>query len=89
VEVEQAYAEARSAERRLDAYTRATQYARQWLIKVQQGIDVGTFDDEDIVDPAKAYALHKFSKMSATFDYDMAIAKLALATGWDQIADAP
>lgn len=87
VEVEQAYAEAKSAERRLDAYTRATQYARQWLIKVQQGIDVGTFDDEDIVDPAKAYALHRFSKMSATFDYDMAIAKLALATGWDKIAD--
>jgi outer membrane protein TolC len=37
VEVEQAFAEAADAARRLDAYTRATSYARQWLIKVQQG----------------------------------------------------
>ncbi len=86
VEVEQAFAEAEDAARRLDAYTRATGYARQWLIKVQQGIDVGTFDDEDVVDPAKEYALKRFSQMSATFDYNMAIAKLALATGWDEIA---
>ena len=39
VEVEQAFQEAKDAERRLDAYTRAASYARQWLIKVQQGID--------------------------------------------------
>lgn len=87
VEVEQAFAEAEDAARRLDAYSRATTYARQWLIKVQQGIDVGTFDDEDIVDPAKEYALKRFSQMSATFDYNVAIAKLALATGWDAMAD--
>ncbi|MEB2313758.1 MAG: TolC family protein [Sorangiineae bacterium] len=86
VEVEQAFAEAEDAARRLDAYTRATGYARQWLIKVQQGIDVGTFEDEDIVDPAKEYALKRFAQMSATYDYDLAIAKLALATGWDSIA---
>lgn len=86
VEVEQAFAEAEDASRRLDAYTRATGYARQWLIKVQQGIDVGTFEDEDIVDPAKEYALKRFAQMSATYDYDLAIAKLALATGWDSIA---
>jgi outer membrane protein TolC len=83
VEVEHAFAEARDADRRLDAYTRAAQYARQWLLKVQQGIDVGVKDDEEIVDPAKEYAMKRFSQMSATFDYNVAIAKLALATGWD------
>jgi outer membrane protein TolC len=83
VEVEQAYAEARDAERRLDAYTRATNYAKQWLIKVQQGIDVGTFDDEEIVDPAREFALKRFSQMAATFDYNVAVAKLAQASGWD------
>lgn len=86
VEVEQAFREAQDAERRLEAYTRATDYAKRWLIQVQQGIDVGTMDEEDVVDPAKEYALKKFSLMSATLDYNMALARLALATGWDGIA---
>ncbi|HEY6723658.1 MAG TPA: TolC family protein, partial [Polyangiaceae bacterium] len=60
-------------------------YAKQWLIKVQQGIDVGVMDNEDIVDPAKEWALRRFSQMSATFDYNIAVAKLALATGWDAV----
>jgi outer membrane protein TolC len=82
VEVETAFADARAAERRLDAYTRALGYARQWLIKVQQGIDVGTFEDEEIADPAKEYAIKKFSQMSATYEYNIALAKLAQVTGW-------
>jgi outer membrane protein TolC len=82
LEVEKAFVEAREAERRLDAMTRAAPYARQWLVKVQQGIEIGTYDDEDIVDPAKEYALKKFAQMSATFDYNLAIANLELATGW-------
>jgi len=85
VEVEQAFAEAQDAARRLDAYTRAARYARQWLIKVQQGIDIGTFEDEDIVEPAKEYALKRFAQMSAVFDYNIAVAKLGLATGWDAV----
>ncbi len=85
-EVEKAYAEAVDASTRLDAYERAAKYARQWLVKVQQGIDIGTLDDEDIVDPAKEYALKRFSVMSATFDYNVALARLSLATGWDELA---
>ncbi len=85
-EVEQAFREAEDATRRLDAYTRATGYARQWLVKVQQGIEVGTFEDEDIVDPAKEYALKRFAQMSALFDYNIALAKLAQVTGWDTVA---
>jgi outer membrane protein TolC len=86
VEVEQAFEEAQDAARRLNAYTRATHFARQWLIKVQQGIDVGTYDDEDLVDPAKEYALKRFAKLLAVFEYNMAVAQLALATGWDAMA---
>jgi outer membrane protein TolC len=83
VEVEKAFATAESALKKLDAWTRATQYAKQWLIKVQQGIDIGTFDDGDVALPAKEYALRKFSQLSATYDYNIAIAELANATGWD------
>lgn len=83
VEVEKAFAEAKAADRRLQAWTQASQYARQWLIKVQQGIDIGTFEEQDIVEPSKEYALRKFSQMSATYDYNIAVAQLAQATGWD------
>ena len=84
-EVEQAFHEAEDASRRLDAYTRATSYAKQWLVQVQEGIDVGTFEDQDIVDPAKEYATKRFLQMNATFDYNVALARLALATGWDVV----
>lgn len=86
VEVETAYREAEDAGRRLDAYVDAASYAKKWLILVQQGIDVGTNDEEDIVDPAKEWALKRFAVMSATFDYNVAIGKLALATGWEAVA---
>jgi outer membrane protein TolC len=82
VEVETAFGETREAEVRLEAYLEAFRFAKQWLIKIQQGIDVGTYEDEDIVDPAKEYALKKFAVMSATFDYNLAVSKLASATGW-------
>ena len=86
VEVEKAFAEAVDAEQRLSAYREATGYAKRWLISVQQGIDIGTYDDEDVVDPAKEFALKRFSLMQATFDFNMALARLALATGWDDVA---
>ncbi|HEX4475633.1 MAG TPA: TolC family protein [Polyangiaceae bacterium] len=86
VEVETAFAETEDAAKRLEAWTDAARFAKQWLVKVQEGIDVGTFNDEDIVDPAKEYALKRFYQMSATLDYNMALAKLALATGWDAVA---
>lgn len=85
VEVEQAFRDAQDAERRLDAYTRAVGYVKKWLVQVQQGIDIGTFEEKDVVDPAKEYALKRFSQMSATFDYNIALARLAQATGWDAI----
>ncbi|HEX9621851.1 MAG TPA: TolC family protein [Polyangiaceae bacterium] len=85
VEVEKAFAQARDADRRLDALSRATELAKQWLIKVQQGIDVGTMEDEDLVDPTKEYALKRFARMSAVYDYNLAMAKLAQVTGWDAV----
>ncbi len=87
-EVEQAFLEAEDAARRLDAYTRATGYAKQWLIQIQEGIDVGTYENEDIVDPAKEYATKRFLQMNATYDYNIALAKLAQATGWEVVTGA-
>lgn len=86
VEVEKAFLEARDAKQRLQAYRQAAKYARRWLITVQQGIDIGVYEDADVVAPAKEYALKRFSEIGATFDYQMALARLALATGWDAVA---
>jgi outer membrane protein TolC len=85
VEVEQAFREAADAQARLDSYGRSVALAKRWLVQIQQGIDVGTFEDQDIVDPAKEYALKRFAQMTAIFDYNVAIARLALATGWDAL----
>jgi len=82
-EVEVAFREAEDAARRLDAYSRAASYAKQWLVQIQEGIDVGTYDDQDVVDPAREYATKRFLQMNATFDYNVALAKLAQASGWD------
>lgn len=88
VEVEKAFLEAQDAETRLAAYSRAVGFARRWLITVQQGIDVGIYADEDMVQPAKEYATKRFSEMSATYDYHIALGQLAVATGFDAVASA-
>ena len=49
-------------------------------------IGVGATDEDDeIATPAKEYALKRFSQMSAIFEYNVAMAKLAQATGWEAV----
>ncbi|MDX2055863.1 MAG: TolC family protein [Polyangiaceae bacterium] len=87
VEVEQAFRDAEAADTRLRSVLIALDYSKQWLVKVQQGIDVGTMDEQDIVDPAKEYALRRFGYISAIFDYNTALSRLAQATGWVAVLD--
>lgn len=86
-EVEKAYLEAVDAETQLGAYSEAAGYARRWLIIVQQGIDIGAYEDNELIGPAKEYALKRFSEMNATFEYNVALSRLAQATGWSVVAD--
>src|SRR6185503_4156064 len=81
VEVETAYAEVVDWKRRADAYSKAVGYSRQWLVMVQQGIDVGTREENELLEPAKAYAIQRFNQMNAIMELDMAMARLAKATG--------
>jgi outer membrane protein TolC len=85
-EVEVAYAEVVDWKKRLAAYTKAADYAKKWLITVQQSLDIGTMEDKDVLEPAKAYATHKYNQLNAIMELDMAMARLAKATGWDAIA---
>ena len=86
VEVETAYAEVVDWKKRVDAYAKATKTAKKWLVSVQQGIDVGTSAEKDVLEPAKAYALNRFNQLNAVMELDMAMSRLAKATGWDSIA---
>jgi outer membrane protein TolC len=86
VEIETAYAEVLAARKREQAYGRAEAVAKKWLIAIQQGIDIGTQEAKDLVDPAKAYAEQRFNHMNALMDLNVALSKLALVTGWDAIA---
>jgi outer membrane protein TolC len=85
-EVEQAYAEVIDWKKRVEIYAKAVQTAKRWLVMVQQGIDVGTIADKELLDPAKAYALNRFNQLNAIMELDLAMSRLAKATGWDSIA---
>jgi outer membrane protein TolC len=85
-EVEAAYAEVIDWSKRYKAYLKAEKFARKWLLSVQQAIDVGTMDDKELIDPARKYAEHRYSRLNATMEYNLALSKLAKATGWDAIA---
>ena len=85
-EVETAYAEVVDWKKRAAAYTRAVKTAKKWMVMVQEGIDVGTQEEKDLLDPAKAYATNRFNQLNAVMELDMAMSRLAKASGWDAIA---
>lgn len=85
-EVEIAYAEVVDWKHRTETFAKATKYAKQWLVRVQAGIDTGTLEDKDLLEPARQFATQKFNMMNATMELDMAMSRLAKATGWDAIA---
>ncbi len=84
-EVQKAYFEAAHAARRLALYSRAVSIAKAWVIQVQQGIDMGVTEEKDIAVPAKEYAFKRFDRLRAIHDYNIALAKLSQATGWQEI----
>jgi outer membrane protein TolC len=85
-EVELAWAEANDWTKRVEAFKRAVRHAKRWYIMVQEGIDVGTQEEKDLVDPARQYATQRFNLLSATLELNQAISKLAKVTGWNAIA---
>lgn len=86
-DVERAFREAEEAKKKVDAYQRATRSAKQWMVKISQGIDVGVREESELVDPARQYALARYNYLSALMDLNMAMANLAEKTGWDDVAD--
>jgi outer membrane protein TolC len=84
VEVEEAFREAETAKRRLDAWTRASELAERWQSQVEQRIEAGTFDEREVLEPTREVARKRFGRLAAILEYNLALAKLAQATGWEQ-----
>jgi outer membrane protein TolC len=85
-QVEEAYAEVIDWQKRLAAYRKAAGHAKNWLAQVQQAISAGTLEEDELLDPAKAYAEQRYNVLNAIMEYNLALAKLAKVTGWDAIA---
>ena len=86
VEVETAYAQVADAIMRERAYDDAQRTARRWLIAVHLGIDFGTREESELVEPARQWATHRFNYLTAVMDLNVAWSNLALVTGWDELA---
>lgn len=81
VEVTKAFEAAQHAQRRVGVFTKAVRTARKWLVATQQGIAIGAYDEKDLVEPSKEYALKRFAEMNAIYEFNVAVARLALAVG--------
>ena len=88
VEVETAYAQVVDAQAR-EQPTGPPTNARQWVIAIQQGIDVGTKEDADLVDAAKQWAMQRFNHLTAMMDLNVAWSTSPSPPAWDDIAPDP
>ena len=86
VEVENQYATAAEAKAREENWDRAEHRAKRWISSVQDGIDLGTKDERQIVEPLRAYVFARANHVQALMDFNVALAELARVTGWDAAA---
>ncbi len=86
VEVERDYAAVVEAKNREEAWDRAEHKAREWLVTVQDAIDLGTQDERALNEPLRVYVNARISHLLALWDYNVTMSQLALSSGWDSAA---
>ncbi len=86
VEVEQAWGSAVEAKTREEAWERAEKKGKKWIVEVSDGIDLGTADERALIDALRAYGNARINHLTAMLDYNVAMAQLAQASGWDDVA---
>jgi outer membrane protein, multidrug efflux system len=85
-EVEKAYADALEAKSREETWDKAEHIAKQWISIVQDHIDLGTWDEKQLLEPLRAYGNARVQHLYALMDYNVTMSNLALASGWDSAA---
>ncbi len=86
VEVENAYATAVEAKGREEAWDRAEHKAKNWVVTIQDQIDLGTANENGLNEPLRFYVNARVNHLFALMDYNVALSQLALASGWDSAA---
>ncbi len=86
VEVENAYGTAVEADNREHSWELAEHKAKQWIVTVQNQIDLGTKQEKDLVEPLRAYIEARVSHVTALLDLNVSLSDLARASGWDAAA---
>ncbi len=86
VEVENQYGVALESANREENWARVEHRAKGWMSLVQDGIDLGTRDEKQMVEPLRSYVNARAQRMSALMDLRVNLAELGRLTGWDEVA---
>jgi outer membrane protein TolC len=86
LEVEKAYADAVEAKTREETWDKAEHKTKEWISIVQDHIELGTWDERQLMEPLRAYGNARVQHLYALMDYNLAMSNLALASGWDGAA---
>jgi outer membrane protein TolC len=80
IEVTDLYERLQDAKRRLQSWTRSERETRKWFVSAGQGYEVGTTSAMELVDAIQAYFSARSKRLTATAEYNLAIAGLEKAT---------
>jgi outer membrane protein TolC len=86
VEVERAYADALEAKTREETWDHAEHLSKQWISMAQDHIDLGTWDENSLLEPLRLYGAARINHLRALMDYNVTMSALAQASGWDSAA---
>jgi outer membrane protein TolC len=86
VEVENAYGTAVEADNRERSWSAAEHKAKQWIVTIQDQIDLGTKRESDMMFPLRNYIDARVNHEQALMDLNVALSDLARASGWDAAA---
>ncbi len=79
--VRKAYGKARTAAKKLFQSLQGHKYAKAWLTAVAQKHDMGMARAKDLADALRAYFKSRLALVQVTYEYKMALAELAEASG--------
>jgi outer membrane protein TolC len=86
VEVENAYGTLVEADNREQSWDRAEHRAKQWIVTVQDAIDLGSRNERDLIEPLRAYMDARVNHVFALMDLNVAMSDLARVSGVDTAA---
>jgi hypothetical protein len=86
VEVESVYANTVEARKREEMWARLEHRTKEWIVTVQDAIDLGTKDERALLEPLRTFVDARINHLWALYDSNLTMSDLARVTGWDAAA---